>query len=110
MSGISKIAIPFRGKCDCEVSGFLYEADDPRVLGQDMVEVRLPMGIHINAGWYPEGDVDGTYVVAVHGAAAIPSSERATASEAAEVIADLVAFFAKQSDEAIQTPSPLAPG
>ncbi len=49
--------------CHVEVVGFLYEADDPADLGQDMIEVRLANGITIDAGWYPEGDRTGSYVV-----------------------------------------------
>lgn len=48
-----------------EVVGFLYESDDPADLGQDMIEIRLPNGIVINSGWYPEGDPKGCYRIAV---------------------------------------------
>jgi hypothetical protein len=56
---------PFELPADChgEVVGFLYEADDPADLGQDMIEVQLSSGVTIDAGWYPEGAADGAYVV-----------------------------------------------
>lgn len=50
----------------CETVGFLYSADDPRSLGQDMLEVRHPSGAFIVSGWYPEGDPEGSYRVAVY--------------------------------------------
>lgn len=49
----------------CTVRGYLYDSDDPRDLGQDMIEVCGPDGITVDAGWVPEGDPNGTYQVAV---------------------------------------------
>lgn len=51
--------------CEASVVGFLYEADDPAELGEDMIEVQLADGISIDAGWYPEGDPNGAYEVSV---------------------------------------------
>jgi hypothetical protein len=48
---------------DCEVVGFLYDAEDPADLSQDMLEVTLPNGFIIDAGWVPDGDQNGCYVV-----------------------------------------------
>jgi hypothetical protein len=50
---------------NCQVIGSLYESDDPSELGQDMLEVILENGILIDAGWYPEGDPSGCYVISV---------------------------------------------
>lgn len=49
----------------CKVTGYLYNSDDPRDLGQDMVEVHGPNGITVDAGWVPEGDPNGSYQIAV---------------------------------------------
>lgn len=49
----------------CEVVGRLYYSNDPRDLGEDMLDVSLPNGLLISAGWFPEGDPDGEYVVTV---------------------------------------------
>lgn len=54
------IAIP-----DCEVYGALYESDDFFDLGEDMVDVVLPNGVLVSAGWVPEGDPNGQYRVAI---------------------------------------------
>jgi hypothetical protein len=51
---------------DCEITGFLYEADCPQCLGEDMMDVVLPNGILITAGWYPEGSPRGTYRICVY--------------------------------------------
>jgi hypothetical protein len=50
---------------DCEITGFLYEADCPQCLGEDMIDVVLPNGVLITAGWYPEGNPQGTYRICV---------------------------------------------
>jgi len=50
----------------CQVCGFLYESDSRHELGQDMLDVVLPNGILITAGWYPEGDPSGAYQVSVY--------------------------------------------
>ena len=49
----------------CTVTGYLYDSDDPRDPGQDMIEVRGQNGITVDAGWIPEGDADGSYQIAV---------------------------------------------
>lgn len=59
----------------CEVVGFLYSCDDPKDLGQDMVEVRLPNGIRINAGWYPEGSSEGSYRISAGGTREVPAAQ-----------------------------------
>ena len=76
-----------------EVIGFLYDSDDFADLGQDMIEIRLPLGITINAGWYPEGSKAGKYRVAVRGADGGPPEYRDHVEGAAELIQDLVRSF-----------------
>lgn len=49
----------------CRSVGFLYDAQDQRELGEDMLDVALPNGLLIIAGWYPEGDGSGCYRVSL---------------------------------------------
>lgn len=63
---IQYIDIHIPQQLQCVVVGALYQSDDPYELGQDMLEVRLPNGKHINAGWYPEGSPNGKYRVSVY--------------------------------------------
>ena len=55
------ITIPLNLDPECELIGALCESDDPRELSQDMLEIHLPSGISIEAGWVPEADPDGAY-------------------------------------------------
>ena len=48
------------------VSSYLYDSKTPQYLLQDLVVVELPNGIVIDAGWYPEYDPNGRYVVRVY--------------------------------------------
>jgi hypothetical protein len=83
----------------CEVVGFLYSSDDPRDLGQDMIEVRLPNGIRINAGWYPEGDVEGCYRISVGGARELPPTESDSIDDVAREIESLVGLLSNPKQE-----------
>lgn len=47
------------------VKGMFYQSDDPASLTQDMVEIDLPSGYSVEAGWFPEADPDGSYRVTV---------------------------------------------
>jgi hypothetical protein len=47
----------------CALSGYLYDDQDKRILGEDMVEVLLSNGILVSAGWYPESSPQGKYRV-----------------------------------------------
>jgi len=38
----------------CEVVGALYDAEDPRDLGEDMLDITLPNGRLISAGLVPQ--------------------------------------------------------
>jgi len=85
----------------CEVVGFLYEADLPEELGQDMIEVQLSNGMTIDAGWYPEGDPTGSYVVKVWHPRGVelPPRSFSTVSDAAAAIALLVSTDAQSLSE-----------
>lgn len=48
---------------ECELIGALHESDDVRDLSQDMLEIRMPSGMSVEAGWVPEADPDGAYEV-----------------------------------------------
>jgi hypothetical protein len=50
----------------CKVSGQLYASDNKKLLGEDMLDVVLPNGFLITAGWYPEGDPLGKYRLSVY--------------------------------------------
>ena len=50
----------------CIVVGFLYDEPNVRCRGEDMVEIVLPDGSTIDAGWYPEGSPQGRYRLALH--------------------------------------------
>lgn len=49
----------------CQVHGSLIASNDPRDLGEDMVDVLLPNGLLISAGWFPESDPKGGYRLTV---------------------------------------------
>lgn len=51
---------------ECRVHGFLYEADDVRQLSEDMLDVVLPHGLLVTAGWYPDGDANGCYRICIY--------------------------------------------
>jgi hypothetical protein len=46
-------------------TGFLYTAENPAALGEDMFGAWLPDGTTIEAGWSAEGDPNGSYLVRV---------------------------------------------
>ena len=48
-----------------EISNYLYPSLTIDDLTQDMVTVQLPNGYSIDAGWYPEHDPNGRFVVRV---------------------------------------------
>ena len=48
---------------NCQVTGELVESADPRDLSEDMIEIELPNGVLIDAGWYPESSPQGRYRV-----------------------------------------------
>src|SRR5688500_409041 len=90
-SMINKVPLHLPQGCTPETVGFLYDSQDPAELGQDMLEVRLANGVAINAGWYPEGDPQGSYRVAVRreGRLLVPPSKWSSACETAEEVEQL---------------------
>lgn len=51
---------------DSQFTNRLYASKDAGYLLQDLVVVRLPNGVIIDAGWYPEHDPEGEYVIRVY--------------------------------------------
>jgi hypothetical protein len=49
-----------------EVFNFLFRSTNPDYLVQDVLSVRLPNGICLDAGWFPEHDPNGQYHVRVY--------------------------------------------
>lgn len=47
------------------VHGSLAIGTNNQLLSEDMVDVELPNGILISTGWYPEGDINGSYKISV---------------------------------------------
>lgn len=92
--------VPFEIPPDwnCEVIGAVYEADDRADranLSEDMLEIVLPNGILISAGWYPDADPDGQYIVTVTKGLnhVIDPFATASAFEAVEAVRDRVDDF-----------------
>jgi len=48
-----------------DLSNYLYPDLGLKDLTQDMVTVRLPNGFYVDAGWYPEHDPNGRFVIRV---------------------------------------------
>jgi hypothetical protein len=76
-----------------EVVGFVYASNAHAELTQDMLEVRLPIGVNINVGWYPEGDVAGKYLVKIWGAIELRDSETHDPEAAVDIVEDYVKLF-----------------
>jgi len=88
---------------DCQVSGFLYECDVKHEQGEDMLDVVLPNGILVSAGWYPDGDPSGSYCVLVYRGyeRLIPVIESKTVDEAAAEIERCVRQFRGRNLQAV---------
>ena len=80
---------------ECQVSGFIYEASDVQRLGEDMVDVVLPNGILVTAGWFPDGCAAGKYRVSVYRGydQLISPLESACADDAARNVEQVVSQF-----------------
>ena len=85
----------------CEVVGFLYESDDVAELGQDMIEVRVPTGVTINAGWYPEGSPEGAYRVRTWGRVEFPDMQADNADDAHQLILTLIGMLTSKEPQPI---------
>jgi hypothetical protein len=57
--------IDFPGEWNCTVSGAIVASDSAADLSEDMIEVLLPNGFLVSAGWAPDSDPSGEYVVTV---------------------------------------------
>ncbi len=70
---------------------------DRSLLGEDMVEVKLPNGILIVAGWYPEGDSSGNYrVVASEGFEQLTRRETRDIAMALSFIEEMVTVYVQK--------------
>jgi|GEM_PF-3503705 len=80
---------------DCQVFGCLYDSTDKRRLGEDMLDVVLPNGLLITAGWYPEGSEQGGYQVSIQRGLdqLIPRIESTAVDDAAQHVQALVGQF-----------------
>jgi len=47
------------------VVGQLVASDDAHDLSQNMIEIELPNGVVVHAGWFPESSADGAYRISV---------------------------------------------
>ena len=57
-------AIPFSIPANYgQVFGAVYTSNNPDDLSEDMLDVLLPNGLLVCAGWYPDSDPNGEYVV-----------------------------------------------
>jgi hypothetical protein len=59
------IPIPARQDLRKYITGEIVASDDPFELSEDMVEVALPNGILIYAGWYDHDDAKASYRIYV---------------------------------------------
>lgn len=50
---------------NAQVYNFLFRSRDPAYLIQDLLTVRLQNGFCIDVGWYPEHDINGSYLIRV---------------------------------------------
>ena len=72
----------------------IYSSDEgePDYLGEDMLDVVLENGMMVHAGWYPESDPNGRYVVQVaNGLEIMERSETPSADEACRIVEAAVA-------------------
>ena len=46
--------------------GAIVQSDDAADLSQDMIDIRLPNGLLVHAGWYPDSDPNGEYRITLY--------------------------------------------
>lgn len=82
---------------ECEITGQLIAPTDPALLNSDMLEVYCPSGgILIRAGWYPEHDPAGEYVISVYSDCNQIEVERARSiSRAVRTVVELANKYAR---------------
>lgn len=82
----------------CDVSGHIYWDDNPRVMGEDMLDVLLPNGILISCGWYPEGNPAGSYrITASEGFDERRRVETKSVTEARMIVEQLCRLFSSSA-------------
>lgn len=86
---MSDFQLPKLAEPDCEIYGQVYWTDDHDGMSEDMVDVRLPNGILVSAGW---SSVDNKYVITVclQGRLIIPPWYTESAIEAQESIVERI--------------------
>ena len=78
----------------CNVIGELCSSENIDELSQDMIEVHLPSGLSIEAGWVPENDPSGDYeVLLCRGLHVVHEVKKKTAMEAKFVIEGLAGSY-----------------
>jgi hypothetical protein len=77
---------------NCQVFGAICDSDNPVHLSEDMVEVALPNGFLISAGWTCVGDPSGNYVVTLTNGLqhVIPPLECKSAEDARDAVVDRI--------------------
>jgi hypothetical protein len=80
----------------CEIVGYLDDLDDPADRGELMVEVLTRSGIWIDAGWEPDGDPAGRYVVTANlKLKELARFETDDVREAANKVEELAMFYSR---------------
>lgn len=51
----------------CLVRGCIVASNNPADLSEDMLEIAMPNGLLVCAGWEPESDPNGQYIVTLSG-------------------------------------------
>jgi hypothetical protein len=57
--------IPLNLPPGAELFNRLYDTDNPELLDEDLLTVRLANGFCIDVGWFPQNDPRGRYIVRV---------------------------------------------
>lgn len=60
---MSRIRLNIPADWQCQVVGAIEMSDHPADLSEDMLDVILPNGFLVSAGWIPDGGPNGQYVV-----------------------------------------------
>ena len=101
---MKSIAIPVGPHLAKHVLGDIVASDDKRFLSEDMVEVSLPSGIFIHAGWRCSR---GLYEICVDSGLAelVPPVTTSDPYEAANEVAQFASYFANGAKHAYSSES-----
>jgi len=90
--------IQFPTSWNCRISGVISESADPNDLSEDMLEVALPSGVLVCAGWTDEGSGGGYLISVIRGLEDViqPIVDRNAAS-AVETVQQLVDRYRKRA-------------